>query len=291
MLEDVNVLADDELIKNISDVDCIAMELKYHRICRTLYSNKAKAAIATTTAKMVCESRKEKEMRRRNAIQATNDLVQEAVIINEEIMRFEDIVQHYSNSLLEFGFDDETTSSFAQNPRRYEIRDRLNDHLKDGIRFAEHRVPGVGEIVFKSTLSFEKALETPLWSGFNAKVIKDPNVKQKVAYLPQINASPTSNDVVLATMKMAQQLRKEVGQSYMLVTYDLAIAKMALAIQAEESPRFGDLFIQLGSFHILLSNFKSIGMYVEESGGPYILTECGVLASGSIRGFLAGKKL
>ena len=75
----------------------------------------------------------------------------------------------------------------------------------------------------------------------------------------------------------------------MLVTYHLAISKMALAIQVEESPRFDDLFIKLGSFHILLSYFKCIGKYIEESGGPYILKECGVLASGSIRGFLAGK--
>jgi hypothetical protein len=41
-------------------------------------------------------------------------------------------------------------------------------------------------------------------------------------------------------------------QKYLSVTYDLAIAKIALTIQSEESPKYDRLFIQLGSLHIEL---------------------------------------
>lgn len=89
---------------------------------------------------------------------------------------------------------------------------------------------------------------------------------------------------------MANQIAEECNQKYISVTYDLAIAQKALAIQCEERPKFQRLFIQLGSFHIELSFFKAIGKFIAESGGPLILTETGVLAQGSLLSFLNGKQ-
>ena len=45
-----------------------------------------------------------------------------------------------------------------------------------------------------------------------------------------INASPTNKSVVIETMKQALQVANECGQEFMQVTYDLAIAKVALQI-------------------------------------------------------------
>jgi hypothetical protein len=83
-------------------------------------------------------------------------------------------------------------------------------------------------------------------------------------------------------------VKEECNQKYCTVTYDLAIAKPALCIQKMESPRYDQLFIQLGPFHILMSYFKAVGKYISESGLPHILTESGVLAQGSVQGFLNG---
>ena len=44
-----------------------------------------------------------------------------------------------------------------------------------------------------------------------------------------------------------------------------------------------------GWFHIELSYYKAIGKFISESGMPYILVESGLLASGSLSGFLEGK--
>jgi hypothetical protein len=93
----------------------------------------------------------------------------------------------------------------------------------------------------------------------------------------------------METMQRLIRIADECDQQYISVTYDLEIAKIALPIQAAERPRFNKLFIQLGAFHIQLSFFKAVGKFIAESGGPYIFTESGVLAEGSLNGFLTGK--
>ena len=81
---------------------------------------------------------------------------------------------------------------------------------------------------------------------------------QKVSYLPPINASPTDNSVVHLTLKMAQQIAEECNSEYMQVTYDLAIARIAFGIQCQEAPKFDNVFIHLGGFHIIMSYFKAL---------------------------------
>ena len=90
-------------------------------------------------------------------------------------------------------------------------------------------------------------------------------------------------------MKTAQKLAEESGKQEIAITYDLAIAKMALQIQAEEFPRFNNIFISLGSFHIEMAFFHAVGKFIAESAGPTLLTECGVIATGSLSGLLSGK--
>lgn len=58
-----------------------------------------------------------------------------------------------------------------------------------------------------------------------------------------------------------------------------------------EKPPFLKLLFQLGSFHIFLSFFKTVGKFIAESGAPHALTESCVLAVGSLNGFLLGTNL
>lgn len=44
-----------------------------------------------------------------------------------------------------------------------------------------------------------------------------------------------------------------------------------------------------GQFHIQLSLFSLLGKNIKGSGGPYILTEAGIIAMGSMNKFLKGK--
>ena len=88
-------------------------------------------------------------------------------------------------------------------------------------------------------------------------------------------------------MKRSQLVAIECN--YAIVTYDLAIAKVAKQLQSEESPKFDDVFVMFGAFHIMLNIFSSTGKTMEGSGGPYTLSECKIVAPGSISRFPKGK--
>ena len=87
-------------------------------------------------------------------------------------------------------------------------------------------------------------------------------------------------------MKTAQKIA-ESGKQEIAITYDLAVAKMALQIQAEEFPRFNNVFISLRSFHIDGIFPRNWKIYCRKWRTNF--TECGVIATGSLSGLLSGK--
>ena len=110
--------------------------------------------------------------------------------------------------------------------------------------------------------------------GRNALRDKKQEIQQKIWYLQQINESPTSHSVILETMRRSSEIAREFNRDSIAVTYDLAIAKIALQIQNKEKPNFDHLFVHLGAFHKEMALLRAFGKVIEESGGPYILNEC-----------------
>ena len=69
---------------------------------------------------------------------------------------------------------------------------------------------------------------TPFWPGRNSTLI-EPMI-YKVLYLPQINQSPTIHSILAETMSISLQIAQEAMKNSIVVTYDLAIAKIAMQI-------------------------------------------------------------
>ena len=107
--------------------------------------------------------------------------------------------------------------------------------------------------------------------------------------MDSISLPPTRLDVVAETLNVSQKVASECGEKFSIVHYDLAVAKPAMQIQAQESPRYDNVFICFGPFHIELAYLGALGYFLADSGGPHILTETEVLAPGSLNGFLLGK--
>ncbi|GFV51442.1 uncharacterized protein TNCV_843821 [Trichonephila clavipes] len=143
-------------------------------------------------------------------------------------------------------------------------------------------------VIFTFTL-FLHVPNTPMGTGFNSKIIKDTSPKQKVSYLTPINFSPTNVAVVTHTMEQAQVVGKECNQTYVKVTYDLAIAKIAYKIQSTSKPQFNNLLIHLGSFHLMMVFFKAIGVFINEYGLSHMMIESNIIASGSVSGLVEDK--
>lgn len=131
--------------------------------------------------------------------------------------------------------------------------------------------------------------KTPMWVGFHSLLYKDTAPTQRLCYLTTINASPMNKSVVLETMKQSQQVARECGENYMQVTYDLAITKIALQIQCTEKPRYDNLFIHVGSFHIMISYFKAVGKFIDNCGITNIMVNAEMLANGSVKSYIAEK--
>ena len=131
---------------------------------------------------------------------------------------------------------------------------------------------------------------TAMWIGWNSvfSISKERNKKQGVWYLPQINASPTSFTVIAETLKRSIKLADESGRHTISVSCDLAVAKLMLRIQKEESPKYDRAFINFGAFHIKMAFFNAIGKYIDLSGGPNLLSIAGLIASDSLKGFIKG---
>lgn len=102
----------------------------------------------------------------------------------------------------------------------------------------------------------------PMWLGYNCIVSTDHSEKQMIEYLPPINSSPTSYAVVNETV-----------QPEIIVTYDLAIAKMGMQIQEQEKLLYNNIFVNLGAFHTEMAFFKAIGKYIDCSGLVEILVQ------------------
>lgn len=61
----------------------------------------------------------------------------------------------------------------------------------------------------------------------------------------------------------------------------MALAKLAIQIQAKKSPEFDKIFVILGSFHIEIAYFNSCEKIISESDALQTLDESLVLAAGS----------
>jgi hypothetical protein len=130
--------------------------------------------------------------------------------------------------------------------------------------------------------------DTPMWRGWNTLTTVDDLPKQNIRYMENIHLPPTRLDVVRETLKRSQAVAQECSQKDVVVHYDLAIAKPAMQLQSTEAPRFDNVFIYFGPFHIEMTYFACVGYFLEASGGPQILNDTDVLAQGSLNGFLSG---
>ena len=144
-------------------------------------------------------------------------------------------------------------------------------------------------IAFMWMISFNLLENTPMWTGWITEQFIEKCPRQCVEYRQHIPFPPTRTDVVKETIVQSKRVSQECGSTFAIITYDLAIAKIAKKIQNEEPDEFKDVFIMFGAFHIEGSIFSTNGKLIEGSGGPCLLIESSVIAPGSMNRFLKGK--
>ena len=138
-------------------------------------------------------------------------------------------------------------------------------------------------------ISLSRNNSIPMWFGFNCMILTDQSEIQKIDYLAPINNSPTSYTVVNEILLMAKEIAQKCQNEMIIVTYDLAIAKMAMQIQESDKPKFDNIFVDLGEFHMEIALFKAIGKFIDSNGLVEALVQTEVLVGGSMNSFLDSK--
>ncbi|XP_060552961.1 uncharacterized protein LOC132714190 [Ruditapes philippinarum] len=130
----------------------------------------------------------------------------------------------------------------------------------------------------------------PGFGGFISSTGLQPSRKSTIDYFTPIDQPFTDYAVIEALLEQSEQATKEVGQKYVLSTFDLGGCMKALPLIWKYPERYKYHVITPGAFHTAMNY---IGMVTKNkcagSGYGEILIEAGLVTSGCIQNVLSGK--
>ena len=130
----------------------------------------------------------------------------------------------------------------------------------------------------------------PGLGGFTSATGTPPPRKSTVDYFTPIHQSITDNLVVRELLKRSEEATVEVGQKWVLNTFDLGVCLKELPIIWRWPEEFANHVVMIGPFH---TSMNYIGMFtghkMRGSGYAEILLEAQLVTSGSLKGVLSGK--
>ena len=130
----------------------------------------------------------------------------------------------------------------------------------------------------------------PAFGGFISATGEVPVQKSTIDYFTPINKPITEYSTVQELLRRSEVATEEVGQKFVINTFDLGVCMKALPIVWKYSDRYWNHIILIGPFHTgmnfigMLTNHKCRG-----SGYSEILMEAQLVTSGCLSSVLSGK--
>jgi hypothetical protein len=131
--------------------------------------------------------------------------------------------------------------------------------------------------------------ELPGLAGFWSVLGDEPPRLTIINYYPVIDQPITDNKAVHECLSYSEQGAREVGQKYVVTTFDLGVCMKAYPIIWNQPKTFEHHIIMIGTFHVVCAYFKMIGNKIEGTGLSDILLEAGLIEPGSVTGVMSGK--
>jgi hypothetical protein len=132
--------------------------------------------------------------------------------------------------------------------------------------------------------------ECPEFNGYNTAIRRNqghpPEPKTRVVYQPLIDMKPSDPDTMMTAMVRAQQLTYDTGQTFLVLTCDQQLYRVALEVFWTYPEKFPNLVLRLGGMHALMSFVGSVGTLMNETGLAEVLTP----VFGGVAKMLIGKK-
>ena len=127
------------------------------------------------------------------------------------------------------------------------------------------------------------------WSGFISATGVTPENTTIIDYYPVIVKPITQYQTVQQCLRYAEQATLEVGQDYVITTFDLGVCMKAFPIIWKNPGRYEKHIILTGTFHLACAYLKMIGKKMQGSGLSDVLIETGLIGSGSVQGVMSGR--
>lgn len=131
--------------------------------------------------------------------------------------------------------------------------------------------------------------EVPGWTGFISVTGSKPTKLTTIDYYPVINHPITEYRTVQECLRYAEEATKEVGQEYVVTTFDLGVCMKALPLIWNNTARYEKHIIMIGTFHLICAYLRMVGKKMAGSGLSEVMLEAGLIGTGSIKGVLTGK--
>ena len=128
----------------------------------------------------------------------------------------------------------------------------------------------------------------PGWGGFISLFGEKPARKTTLGYYPVIKHPITDYRTVKERLRIAEEATHEVGQDYVITTFDLGVCMKAFPLIRNKPEVYKKYIVLMGTFHVVCAYFKMIGKKMDGSGLSEILNEAGFVSSGSVKAELSG---
>ena len=168
-----------------------------------------------------------------------------------------------------------------------------------GFHFQQKAIPGGQEAQQNATRlnllwiilhlhSSANKQDVPGWAGFISLVGERPEKKTTVDYYPVIFSPITECKTIQECLRQAECATHEVGQEYVITTFDLGVCMKAYPLIWNQPQRFEKHIILIGTFHLVCAHLKMIGKKMTGSGLSDVLLEAELITSGSMKGVESG---
>ena len=151
----------------------------------------------------------------------------------------------------------------------------------------DHKIEKVSDEVF--LMSKERnifwVLLRSLWKtipGFISITGDAPKRLTIIGYYPVIHQPITDYKTVQECLKIAEDATKEVGQEYIVITFDLGVCMKACPLVWNNPYRYNKYILLIGTFHV-------IGKKMNSCGFSDVMLEDELVKSGTVHGVMGGK--
>ena len=167
------------------------------------------------------------------------------------------------------------------------------------LTISQHVLPGSPDALLKSIKhqllwvlarkKYSVPQAIPSWSGFVSQSGSLPKQLTTIAYYPVIPNPITEYKTVAECLRYAEEATNEVGQKYVITTFDIGACMKAYPLVFNDPLKYKDHIVLIGSFHATMAYLKMIGKKMSGSGLDDILIEADLITSGSLKGVMSGK--